>query len=140
MVFKKVVFFPDPLVPHTTEVKTELAKSFSCYSSKNVDEYSQVMYQSGKFVLLFSDPKAALQLLKAEAAELSKLEFRTYVYLNRIGAFAPESQKILDEHKIHVFQKNQKDELLKNIHDYLASKNSDSITIDDIEFNIPGDE
>lgn len=138
--FKNVVFFPDELQPHTSELKAELAKSYSCYSSKNVDEYSQVMYQSGKFILLFGDPKVAIQFLKAEAIDLAKLHFKTYTYLSKVGTFSPESQKILNDNKILVFQRNEKDKLLKSISDYFESKNSDTISIDDIEFIMPKDD
>lgn len=140
MNFKKVIFLPDPKAAHTEEVKTILSKDFSCFESRNSDEYSQVFFQTGPFVLLFSDAKSALALLKNEAQALSELKFKTYLYLGVNGSFNAEAQKKLKDNRINVYPLSDKAKLISSISDFMQGKDDESIAIEDIQFIMPEDD
>jgi hypothetical protein len=88
------------------------------------------------------DVKKALIFVEDHASELSGLQFRTFVYLNRNGRFKPESQKLLDAGKVTAFQKDDVALLLKTIEDFFSkgSSSSDSVNVDEITFLMPEDE
>lgn len=140
MNLKRVIFFPDPKAAHTEEVKGILSKDFSCFDSRNSDEYSQVFHQSGPFVLLFSDAKSALALLKAEAPTLGELKFKTYLYLSVNGTFNAEAQKKLKDNRINVYPLSDKAKLVASIRDFMRGKDEESIAIEDIQFIMPEDD
>ena len=134
-----VIFFPDEHQEHGTDVKKALKEKYSCFTSTNLDEYDQVYRQSGKFVMLFLDVKKAIGFMQVHASELKGLEFKTIVYLNKNGKFNPESQKVLDTHRVIPFQKDEVAKMLKTIEDFFTS-GSDALNIDDIQFIMPKDE
>lgn len=137
---KKVIFFPDAKVPHTDEVRKLLGKEYSCFESRNTDEYSQVYFQSGPFALVFSDAKSALELLKTEAAQMAELKYKVYLYLSVNGVFNAEAQKKMKEYRINVYKLDEKAQLIQNLRDYMAGKDDESIAIEDIEFIMPKDD
>ena len=135
----KVIFFPDPLHETSTAVKAELSKSFGCYASTAVDEYQQVFHQSGKFAFCFSDPLVAVKFFVANNKDLGGLNFKSFVCLNKTGKYSEESLKILNLHKLTIYQKTESAKLIEDIQNYFSS--ADSIeSIDDIEFIMPGDD
>lgn len=140
MNFKKVVFLPDPEAPQTQEACALLKKDFSCFESRNTDEYDQVFQQSGPFVLLFSDAKSALSFLKDEAKPLSRLNFKVFLFLAVNGAFNADAQKKLSEFRINVYPRKDLAKLVSDIKHFLESKEGDSMSSDDLEFIMPGDE
>lgn len=134
-----VIFFPDEHLEHGVEVKKVLKEKYSCFQSNNLDEFDQVFRQSGKFLMLFLDVKKAIGFMQVHASELSGLEFKTFVYLNKNGKFNPESQKVLDTNKVIAFQKDEVAKMLKKIEDFFTT-GSDALNIDDIQFIMPKDE
>ncbi len=140
MNLKKVIFFPDPKSPHTEELKNILNKDFSCFDSRQTDEYAQVFLQNGKFSLVFIDAKSALEFLKENNRELSELQFKTFLFLPVNGNFNAEAQKKLKDHRIHVFPLNAKDKISESIRDYLNNNEDDQIAIEDLQFIMPKDD
>lgn len=137
-----VIFFPDELLEHGIELKKTLKEKYNCFHSSNLDEYDQVYKQSGRFLLLFMDVKKALIFVQDNASDLSGLQFKTFVYLNRNGKFKPESQKILDAGRVTAFQKDDVALLVKTIEDFFSKGNSASneLNVDEITFIMPEDE
>lgn len=135
----KVIFLPDKLHETTALIKEELGKKFSCYSSGNLDEFDQVFQQSGKFVVLFSDPQGAVKFMNQNKQTMNSFIFKTFACLNKVGKFSPESQKILDLCKINCYQKSEATKLITDISNYLTGVEI-SESVDDIEFIMPGDE
>lgn len=136
-----VIFFPDELLEHGVELKKTLKEKYNCFTSNNLDEFDQVFRQSGKFLLLFMDVKKALVFVQDHSSQLSGLQFKTMVYLNRNGKFKPESQKLLDAGRVTAFQKDDIPLLLKNIDEYFSKGGSaDSLNVDEITFIMPEDE
>jgi hypothetical protein len=137
-----VIFFPDELLEHGIELKKTLKENYNCFQSSNLDEFDQVYKQSGRFLLLFMDVKKALIFVQDNASDLSGLQFKTFVYLNRNGKFKPESQKLLDAGRVTAFQKDEVALLLKTIEDFFSKGNSASneLNVDEITFIMPEDE
>jgi hypothetical protein len=142
MSIHNVIFFPDELQEHGTEVKSKLKEKYSCFQSTNLDEFDQVFKQSGKFLLLFMDVKKALQFVQDHSNELTGLQYQTFVYLNRNGKFKADSQKILDAGRVQAFQKDDAAVLLKTIDDFFSKggPGGDALNVDDITFIMPEDE
>ena len=135
----KIVFFPDQPHDDSNRLKAELAKKFGCYESSNIDEFDQVFQQSGKFAILFSDAQVAVKFLHKNKSEMNPLTYKVFAYLNKLGKFSPESQKVLDQFKVNVYQKNEFDKLVTDITGYLSG--ADVVEqVDDIQFFTPGDE
>jgi len=139
MSLKKVVFFADPKSKHTEELKG-LLKEYSCFDSREPDEYSQVFHQSGKFAIVFADARSGLDFFKSNSEYLSGLQFKTFLYLPVNGNFNPEAQAKLKEERIHVYPLASRDKLVQGIHEYLNGKDDDFINIEDIQFNMPKDD
>jgi len=140
MNFKKVVFFPDPKSAHTEELKKFLGDEFSCFDSRELDEYGQVFLQTGKFTLIFSDAKSTLEFLKKKQRELSELQFKIFLFLPVNANFNAEAQKKLKAERIHVFPLLAKDKLVQDIRDYFNGNDDEQINIEDIQFIMPKDD
>lgn len=137
----KVIFFADTVIgEHLEKLKVELAKTFTCFKSRTADELDQSFRQSGKFVVLFSDAKEAVQFLQTNSKDLSGLEFKTLVFLNKNGKFSPESLKILENNKITPFSLSEADKLMRTIDTFFSGNKSDDFNLDDLQFVMPKDD
>jgi hypothetical protein len=136
----KVVFFPDDLHPDSERVKSLLGQNYLCIRSHNVDEFHQAYLQAGKIVLFFSEAQGALKFLRSHSEFLNQIEFKTYLYLSKDGNFSKDSQNILNSHKINVFKKSESDKIIDSISNYFSSREGEAVSIDEIEFLMPGDD
>jgi hypothetical protein len=130
------VFFAGPEQEHTNRLKLALSQEFSCVVSSQLEEYEQTYRQAGKFALVFSDPKLAINFLRSAAETLNSMHFQTYAYLNRNGNFTPESQKILKHWGIKVFDLGQLEALTSSIRAYFSEQDKE-LDVEDLEFYIP---
>ncbi|HXH30848.1 MAG TPA: hypothetical protein VNJ01_08550 [Bacteriovoracaceae bacterium] len=136
-----VIFFADATVPeHVDRLRGELSKRYTCFQSRTPDEFNQSYHQSGKFVILFSEAKEAVTFLQGNSKDLTGLEYRAFVYLNKNGKFSPESLKILENNKIVPFSLNESDKLTGSIDSYFSESKSDDFNLDDIQFIMPKDD
>lgn len=130
----KVIFFPD-LQDHTSKLRDALKKhQYTCIQSTQQEEYNQLWQQAGKFVIIFSDAKAALNLMKNLTQWMTGVQYRVYAFMNTKAKFTAESQKILTHYKITAFTLDQGAELMAEVNKYFTTADSDVDNIDDIQF------
>lgn len=129
----KVIFFPE-IQDHTSKLRDVLAKTYMCLKSSNQEEYNQSFQQAGKFAIVFSDAKPALNFMKTPSEWMTGVQYKVYAFMNTKAKFTPESQKILNHYKISVFRLDQDNELVADINKYFSSSQSDVENIDDIQF------
>jgi hypothetical protein len=137
MAVKPSVFFGDALKEHTSKIKAALSKDYTCFTSNEPEEYNQAFQQNGKFVLVFSDPKEAIRILHTGSNWLNGCHYKTYVYLNRVGTFTPESQKMLNVWSINVFNVNESQKLIDNINEFFKKTGGPDLNVDELEFYMP---
>jgi hypothetical protein len=76
----RVIFFADTPQEHTKALRKSLPPEFISFVSTNTDEYRQVFFQSGRFVLVFGDPNKAMAFRKGKTQILRGWNM-TYSYI-----------------------------------------------------------
>jgi hypothetical protein len=117
----RVIFFADTPQEHTKALRKSLPPEFISFVSTNTDEYRQVFFQSGRFVLVFGDPNKAMAFRKREDPNLTGLEYDVFLYLSCNAKFKIESQKLLDDAGITVFRLNESEKLFESVSQSLSN-------------------
>ena len=132
--YEGLFFFVGELNPETIKLKEMLSRHKKhVFKTESSDEIDQGARQSGKTILIFSDPKFAMKFLSDN--KWPGLSFMNVLVIDKDGFFKPDVMDKFQQLRLRLYSPKSIPAMVEDVRKYLSGEEKDNGP-DDIQFSV----